>query len=253
MIESKLDCFMYGKSMGKVCALAVGSRELASLGIAHHISFEKNQLFFERNTRIQSPYISHGGRSFMGMYSYMGDGGYIKDRTFIGRYCSIGRRVSLAAAGHGLDCLSTSGGNWRGAKAGPYTEKEQAELTGHSRNVSYTPKSTVIRNDVWIGDGAVVLPGVEIGDGAVVGANAVVTRDVKPYEIVGGVPAKTIRFRFRDQYIDKLMESSWWNLDSQLLKTIPTDNVLKFLNALERVEEVGNAVETTYKYRQGGS
>ena len=70
----------------------------------------------------------------------------------------------------------------------------------------------VVGNDVWIGYEAVILSGVKIGDGAIVGARAVVTKDVPPYTIVGGVPAKPIRKRFPDDIIAKLLKSRWWDL-----------------------------------------
>lgn len=69
----------------------------------------------------------------------------------------------------------------------------------------------VIGNDIWIGYEAIVLSGVTIGDGAIIGARAVVTKDVPPYTIVGGIPAKQIRKRFSDEVISKLLELQWWN------------------------------------------
>ena len=70
----------------------------------------------------------------------------------------------------------------------------------------------IIGNDVWIGNGASIMSGVSIGDGAVIGARAVVAKDVKPYEIVVGNPAKPIKMRFDDDTIEKLLELKWWNL-----------------------------------------
>ena len=77
---------------------------------------------------------------------------------------------------------------------------------------------TVVGNDVWIGYEAVVLSGVTIGDGAVIGTRAVVTKDVPPYTIVGGVPAKPIRKRFDDETIKKLEEVRWWNWDDEKIR-----------------------------------
>ena len=76
----------------------------------------------------------------------------------------------------------------------------------------------VIGNDVWIGYEAVVMAGVTIGDGAVIGARAVVTRDVSPYTIVGGVPAKEIRKRFPDETIGKLLKLRWWDWPEEKIK-----------------------------------
>lgn len=76
----------------------------------------------------------------------------------------------------------------------------------------------VIGNDVWIGYEAVILSGVTIGDGAIIGSRAVVTRDVPPYTIVGGVPARTIRRRFDEQTIEKLLELKWWHWPEERIK-----------------------------------
>ncbi|MCD7836144.1 MAG: CatB-related O-acetyltransferase [Lachnospiraceae bacterium] len=74
-----------------------------------------------------------------------------------------------------------------------------------------------IGNDVWIGSNAIVLQGMDIGDGAVIGAGAVVTHNVKPYEVVAGVPAKTIKYRFNDEIIKRLLEISWWDKSDEWL------------------------------------
>src|SRR5690606_22052331 len=76
---------------------------------------------------------------------------------------------------------------------------------------------TIIGNDVWIGSEAIIMPGVTIGDGAVIGTRALVTRDVEPYAIVGGNPARTIRKRFCDEEIVMLLEMRWWDWPTPLL------------------------------------
>lgn len=119
---------------------------------------------------------------------------YANDSFFrnceIGRFCSIGRRCSIGAARHPISTLSTHPAAFPdGFEVGP---------------------PTVIGNDVWIGDNAVVMAGLRLADGAVVGAGAVVTRDVGPYEIVGGTPARLIRNRFDADTVARLMASQWW-------------------------------------------
>ena len=108
----------------------------------------------------------------------------------IGRFCSIGRRCSIGAALHDLDCFST-----HTIAAGDNFVRDPA---------------TVIGNDVWIGDNAVIVAGVTIGDGAAIGAGAIVTRDVAPYAIMAGVPARLLRMRFNDDQTAALMASRWW-------------------------------------------
>lgn len=79
----------------------------------------------------------------------------------------------------------------------------------------------VIGNDVWIGDRVFVKNGIKIGTGAVIGAGAVVTKDVPPYAVVAGVPAKVIKYRFSEAVIEKLLASKWWRLDDSLIKKFP--------------------------------
>jgi virginiamycin A acetyltransferase len=86
---------------------------------------------------------------------------------------------------------------------------------------------TEIANDVWIGYEAVIMPGVKIGDGAIIGAKSVVTKDVPPYTIVGGNPAKAIRQRFTDRTVEILLEIAWWNWDMEKI----TRNLTKIVSA----------------------
>lgn len=83
--------------------------------------------------------------------------------------------------------------------------------------ISLKPKPVVIGNDVWIGIKTIVLDGVTVGDGAVVGAGSVVTKDVPPYAIVGGAPAKIIRYRFSPEIIERLLEIRWWDLSDEMI------------------------------------
>ena len=94
-----------------------------------------------------------------------------------------------------------------------------------------------IGNDVWIGHGAVILPGVTVGDGAVVGANAVVTKDVSPYAIVGGAPARVIRMRFADDVVERLMRLAWWDWPlERLFEAVPDMQALEIGAFLDRWE-----------------
>lgn len=112
----------------------------------------------------------------------------------IGKFCSIADNVTIILGGeHKIDTLSSF----------PFSLQKNRFSKG----------DVIIGNDVWIGYGATILSGVTIGDGAVIAANAVVTKNVEPYAIVGGVPAKTIKYRFDEKTINKLLKLKWWNLD----------------------------------------
>ena len=128
-----------------------------------------------------------------------------RDRLNIGKFCSIacGAKFLFNSANHAMESLST------------YPFPLFFEEWGLDRNDvadSWDNKGDIIiGNDVWIGYEAVILSGVTIGDGAIIGARAVVTRDVPPYTIVGGVPAKAIKKRFSEATIASLLRIQWWN------------------------------------------
>ena len=98
---------------------------------------------------------------------------------------------------------------------------------------SRVTKTTEFGHDVWIGDGAVVMPGVKIGTGAVVGANAVVTRDVPPYAVVAGLPAKILRYRFPAEISSRLLNSSYWEVSLSNLNLLDCANVFEFLESVD--------------------
>ncbi len=127
------------------------------------------------------------------------------DKLIIGKFCSIacGAKFIFTSANHTLKSLSTY----------PFPIFfDEWNLDAKSITSAWDNKGDiVIGNDVWIGYEAVIMPGVKIGDGAIIGTRAVVTKDVEPYTIVGGVPARVIRKRFDDKTIAKLMKIKWWN------------------------------------------
>jgi virginiamycin A acetyltransferase len=128
-----------------------------------------------------------------------------QDRLIIGKFCSIacGAKFIFTSANHTLRSLSTY----------PFPIFfEEWGLEKSNISTAWDHKGdTVIGNDVWIGYEAVIMPGIHIGDGAIIGARAVVTKDVPPYTIVGGVPAKKIRKRYPEQTIQRLLQLQWWN------------------------------------------
>ena len=142
------------------------------------------------------------------------------DRLVIGKYCSIacGAKFLLNSANHTLRSLSTY----------PFPIFYEAWGTPVSEVSSAWDNrgDIVIGNDVWIGYEAVILSGVHIGDVAIIGARAVVTRDVEPYTIMGGVPARPIRKRYDEETIQRLLALRWWDF--------PPEQMRKCLDALEQ-------------------
>ena len=142
------------------------------------------------------------------LYQYPVNG----DKLIIGKFCSIacGAKFLFTSANHSLKSLSN------------YTFPiffDEWDLDSKNITSAWDNKGdTVIGNDVWIGYDAIIMPGVKIGDGAIIGTRAVVTKDIPPYTIVGGVPAKPIRKRFDDKTIEKLLSIKWWNWDKEKIK-----------------------------------
>lgn len=134
------------------------------------------------------------------------------DRLVIGRFCSIacGAKFMFTSGNHSMQSLANY--------TFPIFFDEWGLDTKDICDAWDNKGDTVIGNDVWIGYEAVIMPGVKIGDGAVIGTRAVVTKDVPPYTIVSGVPAKPIRRRFDDATVEKLEALRWWDWDKDRLK-----------------------------------
>ena len=142
------------------------------------------------------------------LYHYPVNGDTLK----IGKFCSIacGAKFLFTSGNHSLQSLSTY--------TFPIFYEEWGLDAKDIRSAWDNKGDIVIGNDVWIGYEAVILSGVTIGDGAIVGARAVVTKDVPPYTIVGGVPARSIRRRFDEETVKKLEALRWWDWDEERIK-----------------------------------
>lgn len=131
--------------------------------------------------------------------------------TKVGSFCSIAAGVAIGGGAHDIDAVSTS----------PVFNKGKNIFGVNFGNIQFSPyKKTTIGNDVWIGNRALVLQGVTIGDGAVIGAGSVVTKDIPPYEVWAGNPAKKIKDRFDDQTKEKLLNIQWWEMSEEKLKKL---------------------------------
>jgi len=134
------------------------------------------------------------------------------DKLIIGRFCSIacGAKFIFTSANHTLKSLSTYPFPLFWEEYG-LAQKDVTQAWDNKGDI-------IIGNDVWIGYEAVIMSGVHIGNGAIIGTRAVVTKDVEPYTIVGGVPAKPIKKRFNDKTIEKLQSICWWNWDKEKVR-----------------------------------
>lgn len=126
------------------------------------------------------------------------------DQLIIGSFCSIGSGAAFIMAGN-------QGHRYDWASSFPFFYMSEVPAFAQSRDAFQKAGDTVIGNDVWIGSEAMIMPGITVGHGAVIGSRALVTKDVEPYAIVGGNPAKPIKKRFADDDIALLLEMQWWD------------------------------------------
>lgn len=170
-------------------------------------------------SEIQNSYVDFG--SYVGKYCSL-------NNVRIGKYCSIGYYVKLYSGDHPLTFISTHSAFYSNSleKEGIYFKSDvKLPITKGLEN-GYNVE---IGNDVWIGSGVSILGGVSIGDGAVIGAGSVVTKDIDPYTVNVGVPAKPIKKRFSEEDIQFLLEFQWWNRDVKWIQ----ENVNSFYDIKE--------------------
>lgn len=158
-------------------------------------------------------------RGKIGKYSYIGNNSFVSD-TNIGNFTSISTDCYIGGTSHPTDWVSTS----------PVFHKwENIMKKNFARHEFEIFKRTTIGNDVWIGNRVMIKAGVKIGDGAVVGMGAIVTKDIGPYEIWAGNPARLIRKRFDDETIDAFEKMKWWEWDDNKIEkyaekfTVPSE------------------------------
>jgi acetyltransferase-like isoleucine patch superfamily enzyme len=169
------------------------------------------------NSRVLSNCVLNN--SELGSFSYVGKNCLIQN-TIIGKYCSIANNVSIGLGKHPTKHFTTS----------PlfYKRNNTFKINLVDKDLEFSEyKKTIVENDVWIGYGAIVLDGIKISNGAIIGAGSIVTKDIPPYAIAVGIPAKIIKYRFDNNKIDKLIKSSWWDNDPYEIK-----KTIKHLNNL---------------------
>lgn len=184
----------------------------------------------EHPVRLQKGAELHRG-SFLGAFGFLNVGSVVYGGVSIGRYLSCGRGCEVGVTPHPFDFLSSHGFGVNNAwfpKVPGYGVSKQGKQASMAR-------PTVIGHDVWIGAQAIIIAGVTIGTGAVVAANAVVTRDIAPYEIVAGVPARKIKYRFDEPTRHRLLKSAWWELPFGSISKLPFRDIAASLDIIEKM------------------
>ena len=184
---------------------------------------------------IVEPYTSFlMGRKIWSMGSFSYSWSSFPVDTSVGRYCSIARDVVVLGKRHPIEWVSTSSFTYddsfamfRAARKDFGAEYATSEI--ESRN-----KKVVIGHDVWIAANVVIKPGVKIGNGSVIAAHSVVTKDVPPFSIVGGNPAKIIKKRFPDEIIAELTALQWWDYRFTDLDGVPVQNPEGFIDGFRK-------------------
>lgn len=160
----------------------------------------------------------------MGAFSYTGSA--LNFGIKVGRYSSIAHSVTVMVAEHFPHWISTSPVFYEN----DYNSLNAADITHNMRQ----ERKINIGSDVWIGANVTLKPIITIGDGAIVASNSVVTKDVPPFAIVGGIPAKIIRYRFSEDLIDKIKKIAWWKYHKENFKGMITNHFEYFIEILER-------------------
>ncbi|QWH18588.1 CatB-related O-acetyltransferase [Bacillus mycoides] len=174
-------------------------------------------MFLNQNPKLASYEIGAWSYGDLNVRTW-GEGASLK----LGKFCSIADHITVFLGGeHRTDWISTYPFN--------VIVPEGAGFSGHPK----TKRDVIIGHDVWIGSGAMIMSGVKVGHGAVIGARSVVTRDIPPYGIVAGNPAKLVRYRFSPEVIEELQQIPWWDWDistiTASLHFLLSDNVSEFI------------------------
>lgn len=206
------------------------------------LRFINKHVKLEYNTNLKRTILerfnSFGSNSDVS-YSNIGFGSYcglncMLSNVKIGRFCSLGNNIKVVSSIHPLKTfVSTSPIFYSLSKQANVTfvTKQKFEEYTLLQNSQY---SVEIGNDVWIGDDVTILGGIKIGDGAIIATRAVVTRDIEPYAIVAGIPAKVIRMRFNESQISELLNFKWWEkIDFSKEHAELFDNVENFISFIQ--------------------
>lgn len=165
---------------------------------------------------------------WLGRHSYIGVD-YIRahNDTKVGKFCSIGKNVALGPSQHPSNWLSSS----------PFQYSDIYKVSQNQKIYTFSIDPVTVGNDVWIGNNTIIKDGVKIADGCIIGSNAVVTHDTEPYAIMGGVPARVIRYRFPKKIINELVKLKWWDLPDEIIAILPFDDIEKCVKMLKTIRK----------------
>lgn len=174
----------------------------------------------------------------LGAMTHVVEGGGDLLHMKTGRYCSIARNVSVANGNHPMHAVTTNPFHYHQY----YLDNmpEDLRYTGAQQPFTRSYGMVTVGHDVWIGANALFKGGITVGHGAVVAMGSVVTKDIPPYAIVGGNPAKIIRYRFPHEIIQGFLECEWWSFHPQGFKHLNMNNPEEFLREFWRLKESGD-------------
>jgi acetyltransferase-like isoleucine patch superfamily enzyme len=210
----------------------ISLRKLLS-SLYYKFKYRKNNLFIEYPSLIKNTTFGNNIKlynntivqSSIDDFTYMGNETQILNST-IGKFCSIGADCKIGLSKHPSETFVSTHPIF-------YSKLKQAGVTFADKNYFQEDQSVIIGNDVWIGVNSIITGSLIIGDGAIIAAGAVVTKDVLPYSIVGGIPAKHIKFRFSQIEMEQLLKDKWWLKDEEYLRK----NFKKFHNISDYLTE----------------
>ena len=206
-----------------------------------------NQATFEAPVWIEPPVLLSGSihSCQIGAFSVLNGSviGGMGGVTSIGRYCQTAKGSQIGVGGHPT--------NWLSTHIFQYRDHFELFPRDHPANLFekyQETENTTIGSDTWVGCNATIMSGVTIGPGAIIGAGAVVLKDVPPYAIVGGVPAKLIRYRFSDEIIERLLNIRWWEFKHADICILPFNDINACLDILDLMILEGRVIRQPQQF-----
>jgi acetyltransferase-like isoleucine patch superfamily enzyme len=207
-------------------------------GRGHLILWPESEVTVEAPVRFMGD-IRFKKKTRIGAFTFLATG-FVDSCKSIGRYCSIGHEVRIGEPNHPIDWLSTSTFQYNERRFGWHESADHyTPVSPRIRGEHFSGRPVIIGNDVWIGARVTILRNVRIGDGAIIAAGAVVHRDVPPYTIVGGVPAKPIRLRFPEEDVKRLLKLKWWRYSPNDLDGVDFSDVRAAMDEIQRRVDAG--------------